>query len=146
MRRVSKGELLLALIFVVVGALWIFRASRMQLWDGFAPSSGFLPLVYGILLAGLALATAVQTLFDKAAPRSADLRKPVWVMAVLIAAVATLPVAGFVVAVFILLLFLYAAIERLPLLRAGMAAAAITAALYLIFKVWLGVPLPAFPA
>ncbi len=139
MRRGSRGELALALFFAAIGVLWVVRAARMPLWQGFAPDSGFLPLIYGCLLGGLAVAVLV---FDQSAAKSEELRKPLLVLAALTAAVAALPLAGFLLSVFLLLFFLYAVIERLPLRPAGIASAAITGALYVVFKVWLGVPLP----
>lgn len=142
--RVARGELLLALVFVALGVLWIAKAARMSLWEGFAPDSGFLPLVYGVLLAGLAAAACVRVVLGEATGSGEDIRKPVLVMAALIAAVAALPFAGFVVSVFALLVFLYAAVEKLPWLSSTVVSGSISAALYLIFKTWLGVPLPAF--
>ena len=140
--RAVKGELALAFFFVAIGVVWIARAVRLPLWEGFAPESGFLPLIYGILLAVLAAAVALQLWFSPPAEGTENLRKPLVVMGALIAAVAALPLAGFVISVFALLLFLYAVVERLRLLPAGIASAAITGALYLIFRTWLGVPLP----
>ena len=140
---VSKGELTLALVFAALGGLWIAKAARMPLWEGFAPDSGFLPLIYGVLLAGLAAAVLVQVLARRTAPDPADdLRKPLLVLAALSAAVAALPFAGFAVSVFALLLVLYAMVERLPWLPSTVVSAAMTGALYLVFKTWLGVPLP----
>ena len=43
---------------------------------------------------------------------------------------------------FLLLFFLYAVVERLPLLPSLLAAGGTTGALYVIFRTWLGVPLP----
>jgi len=140
--RAAKGELALAFFFVAVGLVWIARALRMPLWEGFAPESGFLPLIYGALLALLATAVAVQLWFSPPRDETENLRKPFVVMGALVAAVAALPLVGFVISVFALLFFLYAFVERLRVLPAGIAAAAITAALYLIFRSWLGVPLP----
>jgi hypothetical protein len=140
----GKGELGLALLFAGVGALWIFKGARMPVWgDSFAPDSGFLPLIYGCLLAGLSAAVFLQVLLDRTPPAD-DVRKPLTVIAALAVAVAALPYAGFVAAVFGLLLFLYAAVEKLPWLSSTLASAGTTGVLYLIFKVWLGVPLPAF--
>jgi hypothetical protein len=136
-----RGELGLALVFAVVGALWIFKGARMALWDGFAPDTGFLPLVYGVLLAVLSAVVVVQVLLSPAPP-SESARKPLTVAAALAVAVAALPYAGFALSVFLLLLFLYAAVERLPWLASTLASAGTTAALYLIFKTWLRVPLP----
>lgn len=142
MRFAFRGELVLALFFALIGALWILRALRMPLWDGFAPDSGFLPLVYGVLLAALAAAVLVQIALAKDNSNAEPIRKPLIVMGALTAAVAALPIMGFVISVFALLLFLYAGVERLRLLPSGIAAAAITGSLYLVFKIWLGVPLP----
>jgi hypothetical protein len=64
------------------------------------------------------------------------------VLGALVAAVAALPLAGFAVSVFALLLFLYAAVERLPVLTSGVVSGVTTGVLYLVFKTWLGVPLP----
>ena len=140
--RVAKGELGLALVFAGIGVLWIAKGARMPLWEGFAPDSGFLPLIYGCLLAVLAAAAFVQVLLQRAPAPADDLRKPLTVVAALAVAVAVLPYAGFALSVFALLLFHYAVVERLPKLSSFIASAGTTAALYLIFKVWLRVPLP----
>lgn len=143
LKRAVKGELVLALFFVAIGALWIARGARMQMWEGFAPDSGFLPLIYGALLAALALAAVAQIVAGGAVAVQEQIRKPLLVLAALTAAVAALPFAGFAISIFALLLFLYGVIERLPWLAATLVSAATTGALYLVFKTWLGVPLPA---
>jgi hypothetical protein len=139
-----KGELALALLFAALGALWLARAAGMPVWgdDSFAPDSGFLPLIYGCLLLALSAAVTLQ-LFAAPAPAAAEsLRKPLVVLAALAVAVAILPYAGFAPAIFLLLAFLYRGVERLPW-GASLAVSALTAGtLYLIFKTWLGVPLP----
>ena len=140
--RADKGELGLALFFAAVGGLWILRAARMPLWEGFAPDSGFLPLIYGLLLTALALAAMGQILSAGEAAPTQEFRKPLRVLAILIAAVSALPLAGFAISVFALLFLLYAVVERLPWLNAALVSAATTGVLYLVFKVWLGVPLP----
>jgi hypothetical protein len=139
---VVKGELWLALSFAAVGALWIAKGVRMPLWEGFAPDSGFLPLIYGILLSALALAAVGQILTAGEAGPTQEYRKPLLVLAILIATVSALPVAGFLISVFALLFLLYAVVERLPWLSAALVSAATTGTLYLVFKVWLSVPLP----
>jgi Tripartite tricarboxylate transporter TctB family len=141
--RADKGELGLALFFGCVGGLWVFRAARMPVWgDSFAPDSGFLPLIYGLLLTALALAAVGQILTAGDAGPTQEFRKPLLVLALLVATVAALPVAGFLIAVFALLFLLYAVVERLPWLNAALVSAATSGVLYLVFKVWLSVPLP----
>jgi hypothetical protein len=140
--KVVRGELGLALLFAAVGVLWMVKGARMPLWEGFAPNSGFLPLIYGGLLSALAGVVFVHE-WRRPAPDTADnLRKPFTVVAALTVAVVALPYAGFVPSVFGLLLFLYARVERLPWRSSVIASAGTAGFLYLIFKVWLGVPLP----
>jgi hypothetical protein len=142
----NKGELTLAFVFAALGGLWVARAARMPVWgDSFAPDSGFLPLIYGALLCALSLAALAQVVGIRGpSPNSSSetIGKPLLVLGALAAAVAALPLAGFPISVFALLLFIYAVLERLPLLPALITSAAITGGLYLVFKVWLGVPLP----
>jgi Tripartite tricarboxylate transporter TctB family len=144
--RPAAGEVGLALVFAAVGLVGVIGGLRLPLWEGFAPQSGFLPLAYGVLLTGLALAILIG-LFFGAAASGAD--QPVGKALLVLAAVTTTVIgvepAGFGVAVFLLLAFLFAVVERLPILRSLVAAGAITAALILIFRAWLGVPLPAGP-
>lgn len=137
-----KGELALALAFLALGGLWVAKGAGMSLWEGFAPDSGFLPLIYGVLLSGLSLAVLAQVLAGRPVPAGESIRKPLVVLAALTAAVTALPWVGFAISVFALLLFLYAIVERLPWLTATIVSAATTGALYLVFKTWLGVPLP----
>ena len=139
---VNKGELVLALVFAALAALWIAKGATMPLWQGFAPDSGFLPLLYGVLLFVLAAAVLVQLLAAKHARPGEAIRKPLVILGALVATVGALPIAGFAISVFALLLFLYAAVERLPMLPSAVVSGATTGVLYLIFKTWLGVPLP----
>jgi hypothetical protein len=139
---VDRGELVLALVFAALAVLWIAKGASMPLWQGFAPDSGFLPLIYGVLLFFLAAAVLVQLLAARHERPGEAIRKPLIILGALVATVAALPIAGFVVAVFALLLFLYAAVERLPLVTSAVVSGATTGVLYLVFKTWLGVPLP----
>ena len=139
MRRLAKGELALALFFALLGALWIVAALRMPLWSGFVPQSGFMPLWYGVALVGLAaaiLATNQEKRLEE------PVGKALVVLAVLAATILGLKLIGFVPSIFLLLLVLYAAVERLPVVRSLAVAAGTTGVLYLVFKTWLGVPLP----
>jgi hypothetical protein len=140
--RVVKGELALALLFAALGALWLARAVGMPLWEGFAPSSGFLPLVYGGLLLGLAAAVGLPLVLAPAPADAGSVRKPLVVLAALAVAVAMLPLAGFAITIFLLLAFLYGVVERLPIVTSLVVSALMSGALYLVFKTWLGVPLP----
>ena len=140
-QNVPKGELALALVFVALGVLWIVRAATLPLWEGFAPASGFMPLWYGVILVVLA-GTIAASLFRQRAAVEEPIGKALVVLAVVAATIVGLPVAGFAASIFLLLLVLFAAVERLALGRSLLVAAGTTAVLYLVFKTWLGVPLP----
>lgn len=137
--RLAKGELALALAFAALGALWIARAATMPLWDGFAPASGFMPLWYGVVL--IALAGSIVFLGRETGAEE-PVGKPLVVLAVVAATIVGLWLIGFAPSIFLMLLVLFAVLERLPLARSILVAAGTTAVLYLVFKTWLGVPLP----
>jgi hypothetical protein len=145
--RAASGEIFLALAFVAAGAFWILTALGMQLWEGFAPASGFLPLIYGILLVGLSVAALLlEARPDDGTEESAGtIRQPLIVIAALAAGVAGLEVAGFAVSIFLTMLFLLKVAERLPLLPSLLTAGGTVLTLRLVFRSWLGVPLPNGP-
>ncbi len=144
--RPALGEVVLALVFAVLGILWIVAALRMPLWEGFAPQSGFMPLWYGIILTVLA-AAILAYLFLQKEPGKVEqpIGKPLIVLATFVAGIAGLELVGFGPSVFLLLLVLFVVVERLPIGRSILVAAATTAVLFLIFKTWLGVTLPIGP-
>jgi len=143
--RPAPGEVGLASIFAITGIVWIAGAAGMRIWEGFAPDSGFLPLIYGVLLMTLSMLTVATLFWGDAAVNDGPIAKPLLVLAGLAAAVIGLSVAGFSIAIFLMLLFLFAVVEKLPVVRSLIAAAGTTAVLFFIFKIWLGVPLPIGP-
>lgn len=147
MRRINWGDLGLSVVFAVLGLVWISGASAMTMWDRGTPGPGYLPFVFGALLLPLALLAGAQAVFAPAAPSEdqGGIRKPLLVLLVTTAAVAALEVAGFPLSVFLMLLVLFAVVERKPPVASLLASAGVTAALYMIFVVWLSVPLPLGP-
>jgi hypothetical protein len=144
--RVAIGELLLAAFFVALGLLWVGAAMRMPLWEGFAPQSGFMPLWYGIILVGLTVAVVINLFFGKEAAKEEEpIGKPLIVIGIFAAGIAGLEPMGFGPAVFLMLLFMFALVERLPIIRSVLVAAGTTAVLFLIFRTWLNVGLPVGP-
>ncbi len=150
--RAAPGEIVLAVAFMAVGLFWVFIASRMTLWDGFAPGSGFLPLIFGILLVGLAAAalllestSASGAASDEPVAESQPIRTPFIVLLALAAGVAGIEPAGFFAAMFLTMLFLFRIVEKSSLVSSVVAAAATSGVLTLVFRTWLGVPLPKGP-
>lgn len=145
--RIPWGELLLCAVFIGAGVFWIAVAAGMPMWDGFAPASGFLPLVYGVLLTALAIAaTAVDVLARRGeVATDAPIDRPLLVLLALCAGVAGIEVAGFAASMFLAMLFLFRIVERRPLLASLLAASGTALVLTVVFRRWLGVPLPSGP-
>ena len=99
-----------------------------------------MPLWYGALL--IALSGVIVLNLLKKQTQEEPVGKPLVVLAAVAAAIVGLQLVGFALSVFLLLLALFVAVERLPLARSLLVAAGTTAVLYLVFKTWLGVPLP----
>jgi hypothetical protein len=117
----------------------------MPLWEGFAPQSGFMPLWYGVVLVGLTLAVVVNLFRQGEGKAEEPIGKPILVLAVFAAGILGLEPMGFGPAVFLMLLFMFAFIERLPIVSSALVAGATTAVLFLIFRTWLKVGLPVGP-
>lgn len=145
--RAMGGELALCTVFIATGVFWIVSASGLQMWDGFAPATGFLPLVFGILLAVLGIAaTAVDVLSaDGDAEAKSPPGRPLMIVLALAAGVAGIESAGFFASMFLAMLFLFRVAERRPLVTSAGVAAGTSLVLTLVFRTWLGVPLPAGP-
>jgi len=142
----KSGDFLFAAMFAVLGLVWIVGSLDLPFWAGFAPDSGFLPLVYGVLLFGLSTAVAVIALTNPVETAEREpLTKSLQILVTLVVSVGAVSFLGFVVPLFGMMMFLYAYVERLPLVRAFLASAGTTAVLALIFEHWLDVPLPLTP-
>ena len=146
----SWGERILASVFGLFGVVWIAQSLRLQYWGDFAPGPGFLPLWLGISLVTLVaiyLSTSFQSLSrDEAAADAAPrIGRIAAIVAGFVACIATIEWLGFGVSVAVYLVFLLWAVERQsPAIVAGVAVGT-TAALHVIFRIWLGVPLPEGP-
>jgi hypothetical protein len=144
--RLVNGDTGLAALLLIMGLYWAFAAVPLGLWQGFAPGTGFLPLCYGVLLAGLAGTILVEQVLhgEEQATRESS-RKPLSVLLVVALTILGIEVAGFAPAIFVMLLVFFLWIERLSALLSLIVAAGTTLTLHLLFRTWLGVPLPEGP-
>ena len=145
--RGLEGELVLSLVFVGTGVFWIAVAAGKPLWEGFAPATGFLPLVYGVLLVLLAIAATVVDVLGKGADEApkTPAGRPLMILLALAAGVAGIETAGFFASMLLAMLFLFRVAERRPMVASAATAAGSALVLTLVFRSWLGVPLPAGP-
>ncbi|RTL87953.1 tripartite tricarboxylate transporter TctB family protein [Ancylobacter rudongensis] len=141
--RLLTGDMGFAVGWALLGLYWMVGAFDYPLWSGFAPDSGFLPLVYGTLLFLLSVAVALSLWFGEAEEEEREpLTKSLLVLAALVVVVASLGFIGFLLPVFGLMMFIYLYVEKLPLLRSAVVAGLVTASLALVFVHWLSIPLP----
>ena len=146
-RRAIWGELALCSIFIATGIFWVAVAMGLPMWEGFAPATGFLPLVYGVLLALLGIAATAADVLSAAGDGEAKspVGRPLMILLALAAGVAGIESAGFFVSMFLAMLFLFRVAERLPVVSSLAVSAGSALVLTLVFRTWLGVPFPAGP-
>jgi putative tricarboxylic transport membrane protein len=149
MRRLVQGEaavwaLLTCLALGMAAASFGFGITG----EGGQVGPGFLPLVSGVLLAGLSAATLVGTL-RRTAPEQpveqAERRRvrTLWIVfAMLLAALLLVPVTGFLVAFGLLVFAVSAFVERRRPVPALVVAVVATLVIYAVFVLFLNVPLP----
>lgn len=149
-----RGERIFAGAVGLFGLLWISQALRLRYWGDFAPGSGFLPFWLGVALVAL---VALFLFFEfrargaapDPAPQAAIDRAAVGrigaIVGGLVATVAVLDTLGFVLSVGAYLAFLVGGLERRSLAETTAVALGTVAAIHVVFRVWLKVPLPAGP-
>ena len=130
-------------VLVVLGALSLVEALRMRDdWQG----AKLMPAALGIVLAVLGIAHVATSLGDPPAwPDAQARRRVVFVFGVLVLYVAALPWLGFLpaTALFVLILVRSLGAFSWPIALVLTAAIAITS--HVVFKHWLGMPLPSGP-
>lgn len=143
-----RGEQILAALFGLLGAAWVAGAFGYSYWSGFAPGSGFFPAWIGavlLVLVGVFLFTSWR-----AAPAAVPSAPPAFgrmaaIIAGLVACVALLEWTGFVVAVTAYIAFLLRVVERQGAAITIGVSLGTSLSIFLIFRTWLGVPLPLGP-
>jgi putative tricarboxylic transport membrane protein len=144
-----RADAVAASTLLAVAAVAVYEAGRLPLGTPRNPGPGFVPWWTGAVLGGLALALLGQAL---AAPRPAraaatggGVGRIAGLAGVLAAYVLLLEPVGYPACTFLLVLFMLrtGAPQRWPV-AAGVAALAAVGS-YLLFAVWLKVPLPPGP-
>ncbi len=145
--KADPGEIILGLAFAAIGVFWIVTALKLPMWEGFAPSSGFLPLLYGLLLIGLSFAALIFEAHGGGTRENpaGTIQRPLLVIAILAAGIAGVESAGFSVSMFLTMFLLFKVAEKLAVVPSLLVAGGTALTLTLIFRTWLGVPLPVGP-
>jgi putative tricarboxylic transport membrane protein len=143
-----RRDAIVAIVALALGAGALYESSKLPLGTVQSPGAGFFPWWLSVLFVLLALFLLLQALrspLDTAAETPGRMAKVVGLLIVLGAYVFLLEPLGYPVCTFLLVLFMLRAMEtqQWPL---ALGMAAITAAgSYIVFAVWLSVPLPRGP-
>jgi hypothetical protein len=138
-----------AIVLLAFGLIALEEAARLRFGSIVRPGPGFFPVVLAVAFSLVSLALVVIAVRgpDVSAAPLGRLGWPkiVATMAALFLYALVLELVGFVGATFALLLFFFKVLERQRWLVA-LAGSLLTAlVIYLVFKVWLNVQLPAGP-
>lgn len=147
--KMKKADKITAIVLLLFSAYVIEESSRMALFVEFAPGYGFFPFWLGILMAILSIMLFVDAWrrpdsLDELAPIPAreGLVKVGLILASLGVYAFLMEISGYIVDTLLLCGFLLGVVERETWKKTVIAAVIMTAALYVVFQVILGVSLP----
>lgn len=135
---------------MAAGLAIVSSGHSLELGSSHNPGSGFLLFWLGIVMVGLSLTLLVQTArsTEPASPPIVDGRPIRWrklllIVVALVAYAYVLVPLGFLLSTITLLVVLFKAVEPQRWTVAIGSAAATTAIVYTVFRIWLGAQLPA---
>ena len=148
--RLKDGEIYAGLALAGLGTFIAAEASKWSYYSPDGPGPGFFPLWYGLLILALSLLLIVGRIVRplEAPDRPTDwlgVARALGTWAALVAAIAAMKPAGFLISFTCLTFLLVLVVFRKSILLALITAVALSAGFYLLFKLALGVDLPAGP-
>jgi putative tricarboxylic transport membrane protein len=144
---VRRGGLWTAAVLALVGVLFVWQASQLDLGSVALPGPGFLPFVLGAVLAALAGVIGAEIWRQAANAETVDLghRDVILVCAAMLAIPPLFEPLGAYVTLGLFGAVLLVVIGRVSLVLAGAAAVIGMAACWYFFQVLLGLQLPTGP-
>ncbi len=150
--KMKKADQITAIVLLLFSAFVIEESAKMDLFVEFAPGYGFFPFWLGILMALLSIMLLVDASrrpaekdTDAPIPVRESLIKVVLVLAGLGAYAFLMELTGYVFDTLLLVVLLLGVVEKEKWQTTALVAVVMTALLYLIFQVILGVSLPKGP-
>lgn len=140
-----RADALAGSILSIFALYYIYESLQLPFWSDVGPGAGALPLLCGLLFAALSLALVVGNLRE-GSPDAGRVDLACWrtaaaVLGALFLAVALARALGMILTIFLFMLFHTLVVERVRWKSAVLASLAITAMFYLVFEMWLDVPL-----
>ncbi len=146
---VRQADLWAGSLVLAVALLLVLGAFQLPQVEGLVLGPGSLPLGLGIALGLLSLALIASSLAGRsddgpvAWPRGRELRRIALAVASLVLYTAVVPVLGYFLATLLFLAALIRVVGSLRWRAVVPASLALTLLLYLVFRVWLQISLPA---
>ncbi|WP_347487775.1 tripartite tricarboxylate transporter TctB family protein [Desulfoscipio sp. XC116] len=139
-----SGDRIASLVGILMGIYWAVMGFIYGFWKDFGPGSGFIPVVFGLLTAVLSLILLIQTLrVEKGESLDRqELRVIGKIMATVAAALISLNILGTIFTLIILIIAWLRFLERYTWFSAAKVSAGTAIIAYLVFVLWLRVPLP----
>ena len=136
-----------AVLMLALSVVMVTGTLSLGVWQGFTPGPAFFPILIAAFTSVLALLLLVQAIRGTAGEGvawadRAVLRVVGSVYGALLAFFLVTPYLGMIPAIVAFLLIVMAGILRQPLVGSLCAAAVTTGAIYLVFVLWLAIPLP----
>lgn len=143
MSRSLRSDQLVALGIAALGIVWATQAFGLKFGSLNSPGPGFAPVVLTLLLSGLGLWIALRPSSNKAEAETipGGVARVALITATTLLAALLMDRLGYLIVVFPAVLA-YLRIARVKWVAAAPISAAATILSYLVFAVWLGVPLP----
>jgi putative tricarboxylic transport membrane protein len=144
-----RRELIVAAMALLFGATAAYESTKLPFGTIHSPGPGFFPWWTSILIVLLALFLLVQVLTSRSAAAAAEgfgrIAKVVALLIVLAAYTFLLDLVGYPLCTFFLVLFMLRVTDPQPWAIAVGVAGITAVGSYIVFAIWLSVPLPRGP-
>lgn len=147
-----RADRIISIILIAIGAGYLAYNTRYNWGTAEAPGPGFFPFVMGLLLLLLSLRLLAATVFSAATAKPATdgeadgplaWRRPALMVAILVLYILILDQAGYPLSTLALLLVSFRVLGATGWLKSTAISVGLVAFTYLLFVVWMQVPLPA---
>ena len=141
-------DLLSGLFWLAISVYVCLEAVRTNVGSFKVPGPGFLPFWGGVSLGTFSILLMISRFLKKRQEgeespwKGIEWQKVIMVLVILFAYAIVLTTLGYLIATFGLMLLLLGSIERTPLWIKLVSSLLIVSLSYLLFSVWLGIPLP----
>ena len=146
-KTMGRRDAIVAAVALTLGAATVYESSKLPFGTIHSPAPGFFPWWTSVLIVLLALVLMVQALTGSSAAGegSGRIAKVALLLVVLSAYTFLLDPLGYLICTFLLVLFMLRVLDPQQW-TVALAMAVITAVgSYVVFAVWLSVPLPRGP-